>query len=32
MRFFEKFCTRECVKMGIIEIYEKVNPSMMDGS
>lgn len=32
MRFLEDFCTRECVKMGVIEIYEEVNPSTMDGS
>lgn len=32
MRFLEDFCTRECVKVGVIGIYEEVNPSMMDGS
>lgn len=32
MRFLEDFCTKECVKMGVIGIYEEVNPSTMDGS
>ena len=32
MRFLEDSCTKECVKMGVIGIYEEVNPSTMDGS
>lgn len=32
MSFWEDFCTRKCVKMGVIGIYEEVNPSTMDGS